>query len=68
MRSLQSELPDLYIVEVFFIALKYFTHPLTVCNMIIVGSLIFIEVLHIRYHQQGLTHSEDADIINIVND
>ena len=45
---------DLYIVEVFFYVMKYLTHPLTVCNLIIVGSLVFIEALHINFHK-GLT-------------
>ena len=43
--------------------MKYLTHPLTVCNLIIVGSLVFIEALHINYHK-GLTQCEDA--VNIL--
>ena len=38
------------------------THPLTVCNLIIVGSLVFIEALHINFHK-GLTQCEDSAII-----
>jgi len=31
--------------------LKWLTHPLTVCNLIVVGSLGLIEILHINYHK-----------------
>ncbi len=42
--------------------MKYLSHPLTVCNLIIVGSLVFIEALHINFHK-GLTQCEDSAII-----
>ena len=42
--------------------MKYLTHPLTVCNLIIVGSFILIEGLHINFHK-GLTQCEDSAII-----
>ena len=42
--------------------MKYLTHPLTVCNLIIVGSLVFIEAMHINFHK-GLTQCEDSAII-----
>jgi len=56
------EILDLYIVGVFFYALKYLTHPLTVCNLIIVGSLVFIEALHINFHK-GLTTCDESAIL-----
>jgi len=31
--------------------LKYLTHPLTVLNLLIVGSFILIEGLHVNYHR-----------------
>ena len=58
-RCLHSELTDLYIVGVFFYVVKYLTHPLTVCNPIIVGSLVFIETMHVNYHR-GLTTCEES--------
>ena len=42
--------------------MKYLTHPLTVCNLIIVGSLVFIETMHVNYHR-GLTTCEESVII-----
>ena len=38
---------------------KVITHPLTICNLIIVGSLVMIETFHIGYHNRGLTQCED---------
>jgi len=35
------------------------THPLTVCNLLIVGFFILVEIFHIGYHQRGLTQCED---------
>ena len=35
------------------------THPLTVCNLMIVGFFILVEIFHIGYHQRGLTQCED---------
>ena len=36
------------------------THPLTVCNLLIVGFFIMVEIFHIGYHQrEGLTQCED---------
>ena len=35
------------------------THPLTVCNLLIVGFFILVELAHIRYHSRGLTQCED---------
>ena len=58
----QHNFQDLYIVGVFFIALKYLTHPLTVCNLIIVGSFIMIESLHINFHK-GLTTCDAVEKI-----
>ena len=43
--------------------MKYLRHPLTVCNLIIVGSLVLIEAMHINFHK-GLTQCEDA--VNIL--
>jgi len=39
------------------------THPLTVCNLMIVGFFILVEVFHIRYHQRGLTQCDGSVII-----
>jgi len=39
------------------------THPLTVCNLIIVGSLVMIETFHIGYHNRGLTQCDGSVII-----
>ena len=63
-RCLHSELTDLYIVGVFFYVVKYLTHPLTVCNLIIVGSFILIEGLHINFHK-GLTTCEESAILSV---
>ena len=35
------------------------THPLTVCNLLIVGFFILVETLHIGYHQRELTQCEE---------
>ena len=43
--------------------MKYLTHPLTVCNLIIVGSLVFIEALHINFHK-GLTTCDESAILS----
>ena len=43
--------------------MKYLTHPLTVCNLIIVGSLVMIETFHIRYHDRGLTQCDGSVIM-----
>ncbi len=43
---------DLYIVGVFFYMMKYFTHPLTVMNLCLVGSLALIQVVHTRAHHK----------------
>lgn len=42
--------------------MKYITHPVTVLNLLIVGSFILIEGLHINFHR-GLTQCEDSAII-----
>ena len=42
--------------------MKYLRHPLTVCNLIIVGSLVLIETLHINFHK-GLTTCEESVIL-----
>ena len=43
--------------------MKYLIHPLTVCNLIIVGSLVFIEALHINFHK-GLTTCDESAILS----
>ena len=43
---------DLYIVGVFFIVMKYLTHPLTVMNLCLVGSLLLIQIVHTRAHHR----------------
>lgn len=39
------------------------THPLTVCNLLIVGFFIMVETFHIGYHQRELTQCEEPVII-----
>ena len=39
------------------------TNPLTICNLIIVGSLVMIESFHIGYHNRGLTQCDGSVII-----
>ena len=39
------------------------TNPLTICNLIIVGSLVMIETFHIGYHNRGLTPCDGSVII-----
>lgn len=39
------------------------TNPLTICNLIIVGSLVMIETFHIGYHNRGLTQCDGSVII-----
>ena len=34
---------------------KVITHPLTICNLMVVGFFILVELAHIRYHSRGLT-------------
>ena len=38
---------------------KVITHPLTICNLMVVGFFILVELAHIRYHSRGLTQCED---------
>ena len=43
--------------------LNVITNPLTICNLIIIGSLVLIETFHIGYHNRGLTQCDESVII-----